>query len=91
MKISENGIAFIRDHEGCVLTAYQDGGGVWTIGVGHPTRRVLMISPGMNGLHYLLTGKSGLQVFLRLVFIRFLRLEMCIFRKPLPPTLPFVS
>lgn len=28
MKISENGIAFIRDHEGCVLTAYQDGGGV---------------------------------------------------------------
>lgn len=35
MKISDNGIAFIRDHEGCVLTAYQDGGGVWTIGIGH--------------------------------------------------------
>ena len=35
MKISDKGIAFIRDHEGCVLTAYQDGGGVWTIGIGH--------------------------------------------------------
>lgn len=35
MQTSKNGIKFIRDHEGCVLTAYQDGGGVWTIGVGH--------------------------------------------------------
>ena len=35
MQTSESGIKFIRDHEGCVLTAYQDGGGVWTIGVGH--------------------------------------------------------
>jgi lysozyme len=35
MKTSSNGIQFIRDHEGCKLTAYKDGGGVWTIGVGH--------------------------------------------------------
>ncbi|URO00941.1 lysozyme [Leclercia adecarboxylata] len=35
MKTSNNGIGFIRSHEGCVLTAYHDGGGVWTIGVGH--------------------------------------------------------
>lgn len=35
MKTSDNGIGFIRAHEGCKLTAYQDGGGVWTIGVGH--------------------------------------------------------
>jgi lysozyme len=27
--------ACIQVHEGCRLTAYQDGGGVWTIGWGH--------------------------------------------------------
>ena len=35
MKTSSNGQQFIREHEGCKLTAYQDGGGVWTIGIGH--------------------------------------------------------
>ena len=38
MRISDNGLAFIRDHEGCVLHAYPDpatGGEPWTIGVGH--------------------------------------------------------
>ena len=35
MKISDKGLAFIREWEGCKLTAYLDGGGVWTIGVGH--------------------------------------------------------
>jgi lysozyme len=35
MKMSAKGIAFLRDAEGCKLTAYKDGGGVWTIGVGH--------------------------------------------------------
>lgn len=35
MKTSNNGIGFIRSHEGCKLAAYLDGGGVWTIGVGH--------------------------------------------------------
>jgi lysozyme len=35
MKTSPAGIAAIRAFEGCVLKAYQDTGGVWTIGVGH--------------------------------------------------------
>ena len=35
MKLSENGKAFICSHEGCILSAYQDGGGIWTIGYGH--------------------------------------------------------
>jgi lysozyme len=35
MEISENGLAMIRYWEGCELEAYQDGGGVWTIGYGH--------------------------------------------------------
>jgi lysozyme len=35
MKVSEKGIAFIREREGCRLAAYLDGGGVPTIGVGH--------------------------------------------------------
>jgi lysozyme len=35
MKISDRGIAFIREAEGCRLSAYLDGGGVATIGVGH--------------------------------------------------------
>ncbi|WP_414627519.1 glycoside hydrolase family protein [Lelliottia amnigena] len=36
MKTSNNGIGFIRAHEGCKLNAYLDGGGAWTIGVGMP-------------------------------------------------------
>ncbi|ECG5956108.1 TPA: lysozyme [Salmonella enterica subsp. enterica serovar Enteritidis] len=35
MKVSDNGRAFIRAREGVKLAAYQDGGGVWTIGCGH--------------------------------------------------------
>jgi lysozyme len=34
MTISEKGLQFIRDHEGCILHAYLDGGGVPTIGYG---------------------------------------------------------
>lgn len=34
MKTSDNGIGFIRAHEGCKLNAYLDGGGAWTSGVG---------------------------------------------------------
>lgn len=35
MKISPDGLTFIKLAEGCELTAYQDSVGVWTIGVGH--------------------------------------------------------
>lgn len=35
MRASDNGIALIRSFEGCRLDAYQDSGGVWTIGYGH--------------------------------------------------------
>lgn len=35
MKTSPAGLALIAEFEGCKLKAYQDGGGVWTIGIGH--------------------------------------------------------
>lgn len=35
MKLSNVGYALIKEFEGCELMAYQDGGGVWTIGFGH--------------------------------------------------------
>lgn len=35
MKISNDGLALIAQFEGCILTAYQDAVGVWTIGYGH--------------------------------------------------------
>lgn len=35
MIISPNGIELLKHFESCKLTAYQDGGGVWTIGWGH--------------------------------------------------------
>lgn len=34
MKISQSGIDFIKSFEGLRLKAYDDGGGVWTIGYG---------------------------------------------------------
>lgn len=34
MKLSEKGFELIKGFEGCRLKAYQDGGGVWTIGYG---------------------------------------------------------
>lgn len=33
-------VAFIKEHEGCRLTAYQDSAGVWTIGYGQTGRDV---------------------------------------------------
>ena len=33
--INAAGLSLVEKSEGCVLTAYQDGGGVWTIGFGH--------------------------------------------------------
>src|SRR5579885_2922272 len=35
MEISETGLNLIKKSEGLRLTAYQDQGGVWTIGYGH--------------------------------------------------------
>jgi len=35
VKLCDPGLALIKSFEKCVLTAYQDGGGVWTIGWGH--------------------------------------------------------
>jgi lysozyme len=35
MQISARGIALIQRFESCRLEAYDDGGGVWTIGWGH--------------------------------------------------------
>jgi lysozyme len=37
LKISAQGLEFIRNWEGVRLEAYQDGAGVWTIGVGSIT------------------------------------------------------
>lgn len=35
MNIGSRGLALIKEFEGCKLTSYLDGGGVWTIGWGH--------------------------------------------------------
>lgn len=35
MDIDDSGKKFIEKNEGLRLTAYQDGGGIWTIGYGH--------------------------------------------------------
>jgi len=35
MRTSDNGLDFIKEHEGVRLSAYQDQAGLWTIGVGH--------------------------------------------------------
>ena len=43
MKTSPSGIAFIKSVEGLRLKAYQDSGGVWTIGYG----RVVGVKEGM--------------------------------------------
>lgn len=34
-QLSQNGLKLIKKYEGCRLKAYQDIGGVWTIGYGH--------------------------------------------------------
>lgn len=35
LKVSDDGIALIKEFEGCKLEAYQDSVGIWTLGVGH--------------------------------------------------------
>lgn len=44
LKTSDAGRTFIEAHEGCRLTAYRDGAGIWTIGYGHTNGVV----PGMT-------------------------------------------
>jgi lysozyme len=39
MKISKNGLAEVKKHEGVRNQAYLDSAGVWTIGVGHTAAR----------------------------------------------------
>lgn len=41
---SQNGIELIKSFEGCVLKAYQDAVGIWTIGYGHTSN----VYPGMS-------------------------------------------
>jgi GH24 family phage-related lysozyme (muramidase) len=43
-RISQQGINFIKNNEGCKLQAYQDSVGVWTIGYGHTKT----VRPGMT-------------------------------------------
>jgi len=35
MQIGAKGLALLKSFESCRLVAYQDGGGVWTVGWGH--------------------------------------------------------
>ncbi len=35
MNVSDEGLDFIKDWEGCSLKRYKDAAGYWTIGVGH--------------------------------------------------------
>ncbi len=49
MKTSEAGRKLIEQREGVRLTAYKDGAGVWTIGVGHTTAAgAPKVTPGMR-------------------------------------------
>ncbi len=49
MKMSEQGINALIAREGCVLTAYKDTQGVWTIGVGHTSMAGNpIVTPGMK-------------------------------------------
>lgn len=41
MNLSPQGLALVKQFEGCKLEAYQDGAGVWTIGYGHTGPDVL--------------------------------------------------
>lgn len=48
MRISDKGLALIKRAEGLKLDAYQDGGGVWTIGYGSTlgVHKGMAITPG---------------------------------------------
>jgi lysozyme len=44
MKYSKDGLHLTEQFEGCRLSAYQDSGGLWTIGYGHTAG----VHPGMS-------------------------------------------
>jgi lysozyme len=46
--INDAGLTLIEDFEGCELTAYEDSGGVWTVGYGHTGTNVM---PGETITH----------------------------------------
>ncbi len=41
MRLSSYGLALLKELEGCVLQAYKDEAGVWTIGYGHTGKEVI--------------------------------------------------
>ncbi len=43
MRLSKEGLDFIKSHEGLVLRAYKDVAGIWTVGYGH----TISARPGM--------------------------------------------
>jgi lysozyme len=45
MSVNQATLNLIKQYEGCKLTAYQDGGGVWTIGYGTTAAAGLGIEP----------------------------------------------
>lgn len=47
-RLSEDGLDFITFNEGMELEAYQDGGGVWTIGVGHTSDKHQRVYGGLT-------------------------------------------
>jgi lysozyme len=59
MKLSPRGSQVLIDREGCVLSAYQDTVGVWTIGVGHTSAAgEPTVEPGMT-----ITMKEAWRIF----------------------------
>lgn len=46
--VSDAGLAKIKQWEGLKLSAYRDGGGVWTIGYGHASDSVFQVGPGQH-------------------------------------------
>lgn len=46
--VNQKTLDLIAKYEGCVLIAYKDTGGVWTIGVGHTSDANLKVVPGLK-------------------------------------------
>src|SRR5215471_13572042 len=59
MKLSPRGNQVLADREGCILTAYKDSVGVWTIGVGHTSAAgPPKVTQGMK-----ITQKEAMEIF----------------------------